>query len=73
MQTIYTAYLITGYGLARIYTEDGADTFPDMRAAIDYAVRAQRVTGQRTEVHVISVASDGRHIANYIVWTSDEK
>jgi hypothetical protein len=72
MQTIYTAYYINRYGLARIYTEDGADTFPDMRTAIDTAVRAYRETGHRTEVHAIAVAADGRHISNDIVWTADE-
>lgn len=72
MQTIYTAYYINRYGLARIYTEDGQDTFPDMRTAIDTAAQAYRETGHRTEVHAIVVASDGRHIANDIVWTADE-
>ena len=72
MQTIYTAYYINRHGLARIYTEDGQDTFPDMRTAIDTAVRAYRETGHRTEVHAIAVATDGRHISNDIVWTADE-
>lgn len=72
MQTIYTAYYINRYGLARIYTEDGQDTFPDMTTAIDTAVRAYRETGHRTEVHAIAVAADGRHISNDIVWTADE-
>lgn len=72
MQTIYTTYYINRYGLARIYTEDGQDTFPDMRTAIDTATQAYRETGHRTEVHAIVVASDGRHMANDIVWTADE-
>lgn len=72
MQTFYTAYYINRYGLARIYTEDGHDTFPDMRTAIDTAVRAYRETGHRTEVHAIAVAPDGRYTSNDIVWTADE-
>lgn len=70
--TIFRAYYITRNGLARVYTEDGADTFPDMRTAIDEAARAYRETGHRTEVHAIAVASDGRHVSNDIVWTADE-
>lgn len=70
--TIFTAYYITRNGLARVYTEDGADTFPDMRTAIDEAARAYRETGHRTEVHAIAVAPDGRHVSNDIVWTADE-
>ena len=72
MQTIYTAYYINRYGLARIYTEDGQDTFPDIRTAIDTAARAYSETGQRTEVLAIAVASDGRYVSNDIVWTADE-
>lgn len=70
--TIFRAYYITRNGLERVYSEDGSDTFPDMRTAIDEAVRAYRETGHRTEVHAIAVAPDGRHVSNDIVWTADE-
>ena len=70
--TIFRAYYITRNGLARVYTEDGRDTFPDMRTAIDEASRAYHETGNRTEVHAIAVTPDGRHVSNDIVWTADE-
>ena len=70
--TIFRAYYITRNGLARVYTEDGRDTFPDMRTAIDEAVRAYLETGHPTEVHAIAVTPDGLHASNDIVWTADE-